>query len=204
MRKPADSSRLASPYGPRMPLAIIRQPAPPAATSSSMAAAQRDLIVLDEKRYLQVFAAPATQHLRRPAAGGGADLHDDTEPFVFPELPDLAIAALHRFLEDLSTAFENRYFAQQHRVAVRGDRRGFETCGRRPRGCNAKRVRTRSLAPGSRPARSTSAPTGSAARRRPRRARGACAPPAAGRPARARPGTARRGVWMHRAPPLSR
>jgi hypothetical protein len=27
-----------------------------------MAAAQRDLPVLDEKLYLQVFAAPATQH----------------------------------------------------------------------------------------------------------------------------------------------
>ena len=35
-----------------------------------MAAAQRDLTVLDEKLYLQVFAAPATQHPRRPAAGG--------------------------------------------------------------------------------------------------------------------------------------
>ena len=34
-----------------------------------MAAAQRDLPVLDEKLYLQVFAAPATQHPRRPAAG---------------------------------------------------------------------------------------------------------------------------------------
>ena len=34
-----------------------------------MAAAQRDLTVLDEKLYLQVFAAPATQHPRRPAAG---------------------------------------------------------------------------------------------------------------------------------------
>ena len=35
-----------------------------------MAAAQRDLTVLDEKLYLQVFAAPQTQHPRRPAAGG--------------------------------------------------------------------------------------------------------------------------------------
>jgi type II secretory pathway predicted ATPase ExeA len=34
-----------------------------------MAAAQRDLPVLDEKLYLQVFAAPATQHPRRPATG---------------------------------------------------------------------------------------------------------------------------------------
>ena len=35
-----------------------------------MAAAQCDLTVLDEKLYLQVFAAPQTQHPRRPAAGG--------------------------------------------------------------------------------------------------------------------------------------
>jgi hypothetical protein len=35
-----------------------------------MAAAQRDLAVLDEKLYLQVFAAPATQYPRKPAAGG--------------------------------------------------------------------------------------------------------------------------------------
>ena len=34
-----------------------------------MAAAQRDLPVLDEKLYLQVFATPATQHPRRTAAG---------------------------------------------------------------------------------------------------------------------------------------
>ena len=34
-----------------------------------MAAAQRDLPVLDEKLYLQVFAAPATPHPRRLAAG---------------------------------------------------------------------------------------------------------------------------------------
>jgi general secretion pathway protein A len=34
-----------------------------------MAAAQRDLTVLDEKRYLQVFATPQTPHPRRTAAG---------------------------------------------------------------------------------------------------------------------------------------
>jgi len=34
-----------------------------------MVAAQRDITVLDEKLYLQVFAAPATQPPRRPAAG---------------------------------------------------------------------------------------------------------------------------------------
>lgn len=34
-----------------------------------MAAAQRDITVLDEKLYLQVFAAPETQHPRRTATG---------------------------------------------------------------------------------------------------------------------------------------
>ena len=27
-------------------------------------------------------------------------MHDDTEPFVFPELPDHAVVALNGFLED--------------------------------------------------------------------------------------------------------
>jgi hypothetical protein len=40
---------------------------------------------------------------------------DDTDPGVFPDLPDAAVVALHRFLEDLSTAFENHYFAQLRR-----------------------------------------------------------------------------------------
>ena len=34
-----------------------------------MAAAQRDITVLDEKLYLQVFAAPETQQSRRTATG---------------------------------------------------------------------------------------------------------------------------------------
>lgn len=42
-------------------------------------------------------------------------MHDDTDPFVFPELPDEAVAALNRFLEDFYTAFQNHYFAQIHR-----------------------------------------------------------------------------------------
>lgn len=41
-------------------------------------------------------------------------MHDDTEPFVFPELPDEAVVALNRFLEDFHTAFQNHYFAQMH------------------------------------------------------------------------------------------
>jgi hypothetical protein len=39
----------------------------------------------------------------------------DTEPGVFPELPDAAVVALHRFLEDLSNALENHDFTQLHR-----------------------------------------------------------------------------------------
>jgi hypothetical protein len=42
-------------------------------------------------------------------------MHNDTEPFVFPELPDEAVVALNRFLEDFYTAFQNHYFAQIHR-----------------------------------------------------------------------------------------
>ena len=41
-------------------------------------------------------------------------MHDDTEPFVFPELPDEAVVALNGFLEDFHTAFQNHYFAQMH------------------------------------------------------------------------------------------
>lgn len=42
-------------------------------------------------------------------------MHDDTEPFVFPVLPDEAVVALNGFLEDFHTAFQNHYFAQMHR-----------------------------------------------------------------------------------------
>lgn len=42
-------------------------------------------------------------------------MHDDTAPLAFPELPDEAVVALNRFLEDFSTAFQNHYFAQMHR-----------------------------------------------------------------------------------------
>jgi len=42
-------------------------------------------------------------------------MHDDTDLFVFPELPNEAVVALDRFLEDFYTAFQNHYFAQMHR-----------------------------------------------------------------------------------------
>jgi hypothetical protein len=40
---------------------------------------------------------------------------EDTDRFVFPELPDEAVIALELFLEELYTAFQNHYFAQMHR-----------------------------------------------------------------------------------------
>lgn len=45
-------------------------------------------------------------------------MHDpnaDTDPFVFPELPDEAVIAVNDFLEELYTRFQNHYFAQMHR-----------------------------------------------------------------------------------------
>lgn len=42
-------------------------------------------------------------------------MHDDTDRFVFPDLPDEAVVALDQFLEDFYTAFQNHYFAQMHR-----------------------------------------------------------------------------------------
>jgi ribosomal protein RSM22 (predicted rRNA methylase) len=44
---------------------------------------------------------------------GPADMLD-TAPHAFPDPPDEAVVALHRFLEDVSTAVENHYFAQLH------------------------------------------------------------------------------------------
>ena len=42
-------------------------------------------------------------------------MHDDTDPFAFPELPDEAVVALDQFLEAFYTHFQNHYFAQMHR-----------------------------------------------------------------------------------------
>lgn len=42
-------------------------------------------------------------------------MHDGTEFFVFPELPDEAVLAVEQFLEDFHTSFQNHYFAQMHR-----------------------------------------------------------------------------------------
>ena len=50
-------------------------------------------------------------------------MHNDTEPFVFPELPDEAVVALNGFLEDFYTTFQNHYFAQMHRWYHERDQR---------------------------------------------------------------------------------
>lgn len=42
-------------------------------------------------------------------------MHDNTDRFDFPELPDEAVVALNQFLEDFYTAFQNHYFPQMHR-----------------------------------------------------------------------------------------
>jgi hypothetical protein len=39
----------------------------------------------------------------------------DTDPFVFPDLPDEAVAAIHGFVEEFYLRFQNHYFAQMHR-----------------------------------------------------------------------------------------
>ncbi len=40
---------------------------------------------------------------------------DDTDPFVFPDLPDEAVVAIDQFLETFYHRFQNHYFAQLHR-----------------------------------------------------------------------------------------
>jgi hypothetical protein len=42
-------------------------------------------------------------------------VNDDTDPFIFPEMPDEAVVAIDQFLESLYHRFENHYFAQMHR-----------------------------------------------------------------------------------------
>lgn len=42
-------------------------------------------------------------------------MHDDPDPFRFPELCDEAAVAVNHFLEEFYTRFQNHYFAQMHR-----------------------------------------------------------------------------------------
>jgi hypothetical protein len=39
----------------------------------------------------------------------------DTDPFVFPDMPDEAVIAIDQFLEAFYRRFQNHYFAQMHR-----------------------------------------------------------------------------------------
>ena len=41
-------------------------------------------------------------------------MHDDTDRFAFPQLPDQAVIALDQFLEAFYYHFQNHYFAQMH------------------------------------------------------------------------------------------
>lgn len=51
----------------------------------------------------------------RAALQGLADMCDLSNPFLFPELPDEAAAALDHFLEDLYNSFQQRYGIQLYR-----------------------------------------------------------------------------------------
>lgn len=50
-------------------------------------------------------------------------MHDDTERFVFPELPDEAVVTLNEFIETFYNDFQNHYFAQLHRWYQAADQR---------------------------------------------------------------------------------
>ena len=51
----------------------------------------------------------------RAALRGLAQMCDESDPFVFPELPDEAAAALDHFLEDFYNSFQERYGLQLYR-----------------------------------------------------------------------------------------
>jgi len=51
----------------------------------------------------------------RAVPQGLADMCEQPDPFVFPELPDEAAAALDQFLEDFYYQFQQRYGVQLYR-----------------------------------------------------------------------------------------
>ncbi len=53
--------------------------------------------------------------MHRAEPRGLADMCDPPDPFVFPELPDEAAAALDHFLEDIYNCFQQRYGLQLYR-----------------------------------------------------------------------------------------
>lgn len=40
---------------------------------------------------------------------------EDTDPFVFPDMPDEAVVAIDQFLETFYVRFQNHYFDQMYR-----------------------------------------------------------------------------------------
>jgi hypothetical protein len=52
-----------------------------------------------------------------------ADMDEDPDPLVFPDMPDEAVVAINQFLEAFYTHFQNHYFAQMHRWYHKLDRR---------------------------------------------------------------------------------
>ena len=42
-------------------------------------------------------------------------MNQDTDRFVFPDMPDEAVVAIDQFLEAFYHHFQNHYFAQMHR-----------------------------------------------------------------------------------------
>ena len=42
-------------------------------------------------------------------------MDEDTDRFVFPDMPDEAVVAIEQFLEAFYQRFQNHYFAQMHR-----------------------------------------------------------------------------------------
>ena len=53
--------------------------------------------------------------MRHAARGRLADMCDQPDPFIFPELPDEAAAAVDHFLEHLYNSFQHRYGIQLYR-----------------------------------------------------------------------------------------
>jgi hypothetical protein len=53
--------------------------------------------------------------MRHAALRGLAEMCNEFDPFVFPELPDEAAAALDHFLEDFYNRFQQRYGIQLYR-----------------------------------------------------------------------------------------
>ena len=42
-------------------------------------------------------------------------MSEETDPFIFPNMPDEAVVAIDQFLEAFYLRFQNHYFAQMHR-----------------------------------------------------------------------------------------